>query len=711
MKYQIRALFLFLAVAGLYANLTVWHFWFLGVAALILFFWATNPGWRLVLEKFFHFESSQRTAWLAVFLNLNLVGWLLGAVLLFGRLTAATIAAIFLLAGLISFLIEFWARRARHDEAEPAEADPLAPVEGKRWPTYFLTLAFFVFYAAGFWLLFRQSSADALLTPWQAIDAGYIYFFFFSVLVLGALILTRARVGWLLVLLILESFLLHAYLPASHHLIYGADGWRHIASQAAVAEQGIYAPKIYSAEPSLIEKLNPGRFSYAQFLGLTVVGGQALALDWLPLNAWLQPILWSIFFTLILFEIGLALGWGRRRSLFLVWLGLWPFALAAAGAFTLPVNLGLLFWLFALLLILKRLRRARPEQGWILAGLGLLSVFSYLLYFVLFWLGWAAAEGAKRLARDKGLWRLAGFIGLILIVAAVIPLLELAAGYSQWPLSFDWLLSLKQFFGNLTGWYLASGPRPHLILTGNLFFYQAPAYAFVKNLFTERLWWIFGLMILEWFGMIYGWLKFCRREKAGEWWLAILSVGLLFGYFISRYCLVGENILGRRLDGVLAALLLVLFFAALANWLTNRRLAVLLVIIFSLQTAAAYSLGPFSRTVSTDEYAAAVWLAEKTSGQKNVCVVAETYPLLALEALSAKRVVGGGFPIDSLFGQPELSALYEKFSVDPNFGGWAEAKRLTGAEKCFLLLPAEKFKAAGLNGKIKTFGSVGVLEN
>ena len=721
MKYYFRALFLLLAVAGLYANLTIRHFWFLGLAGLFLFFWATNRGWRLALTKFFHFGDNRRTALLAIFLNLNLVGWLLGAVLFFWRLTNEAALGVFLLAGLISLLVEYWARKARTDEPEEAVAAEEWPTLEKRWSAYFFSIAFLVFYAAGFWLLFRQSSEAALLSPWQAIDRGYIYFFFFTILTLGGLLLARARVGWLLVLLVLESFLLHAYLPASHQLIYGADGWRHMASQAMVADGQIYAPQVYSTAPSLIERFNPGRLSYAQFLGLTVLAGRLLVVDWLSLNAWLQPLLWSIVFTLLLFEIGLALGWGKRRALILVWLGLWPFALAAAGSFTLPVNFGFLFWLLAILLILKHLRRPRSEQNWFLAGLGLLSVFGYLLYFVLFWLGWAASEGVKRLERGRGFWRVAGLAGLVLVVAAVIPLLELVAGYSRWPLAFDLWSSLKQFFGNLAGWYLAIGPPSHLILTGNIFFYQAPSYAFVSNLFIGWRWWIFVLLILEYIGMIFGWLKLCRgragspefqtNDRVGEKWWAILAAGLLFGYFISRYCLAGENILGRRLEAALALLLLIPLFAFLSGWLKNRRLAVLLVIIFSLQTAAAYSLGPFSRTVSLDEYKAASWLAEQTSGQKNICVIAETYPLLTLEALSAKRVIGGGFPIDSLFGQPELTALYEKFSVNPNYVGWTEAKRLTGAKKCFLVLPMENFKAAGLGEKIKSFGDVGILEN
>ena len=47
--------------------------------------------------------------------------------------------------------------------------------------------------------------------------------------------------------------------------------------------------------------------------------------------------------------------------------------------------------------------------------------------------------------------------------------------------------AIKQFIGNLLGWYVAAGPRPHDILTGNILFNQVPSYAFVPNLFIERI--------------------------------------------------------------------------------------------------------------------------------------------------------------------------------------------------------------------------------
>ena len=71
----------------------------------------------------------------------------------------------------------------------------------------------------------------------------------------------------------------------------------------------------------------------------------------------------------------------------------------------------------------------------------------------------------------------AGFVATVLF----IPLLEIISGYSHFDRGVNFLTQIKQFIGNFTAYYLASGPRPHDIAVGNIIFNQTPAYAFVPN--------------------------------------------------------------------------------------------------------------------------------------------------------------------------------------------------------------------------------------
>ncbi len=85
--------------------------------------------------------------------------------------------------------------------------------------------------------------------------------------------------------------------------------------------------------------------------------------------------------------------------------------------------------------------------------------------------------------------------------------------------------------------------------------------------------------------------------------------------------------------------------------------------ILAVAITASYTLGPDTFTVSTNQLAAAnyVWSQEKDNNTH--CVLGGTYPLLALEAVSEKEIIGGGFPIDANFGQPEREILYNQMGA------------------------------------------------
>ena len=116
-----------------------------------------------------------------------------------------------------------------------------------------------------------------------------------------------------------------------------------------------------------------------------------------------------------------------------------------------------------------------------------------------------------------------------------------------------------------------------------------------------------------------------------------------------------------------------------------------LVLLFSWVTATTYASGPDMRVASNSEYEVANYLWENIDGDaQNICVIADTWPLLILEGLSSQKIVGGGFPIDSQFGQEERVELYEgieKMDIE-NFA--QKAHDLSGKDNCFVVLPQDK---------------------
>jgi hypothetical protein len=591
---------------------------------------------------------------------------------------------------------------------------------------------YLILVGVGFWLLHTSQTGASLTTPWQTIDPRYIYIFAGATFVLGLLIFSRLKSFNLLILLIFHSFFLHSYLPLTHQLMYGADGWRHMANEERIlAGLPFLEPQIVSQSQTTHYSLltTIGRLSYSQLWFLSAAVSDTLPLDLITVNKWLLPVVWSLFFPLLLFEIGKALGWGEKQSLFLVWVSALPFALQSAGSFTLPVNLGFLVWLLFFLALLKRANKPEPRQIIFLLIGAVVLLFGYSLFFIVYLLAWGITEAlslrAKRsnpiadvLLTTKGLPRhpaIAGLLAMTLLVALVLPGIELFSHYSYLT-PLNWFTQIKQIFGNFTGLYLANGPRPHDIATGNIIFNQTPSYAFVSNWFTLWRGWVVVFMIAFWFIVLIGIRDFYRRRTTTYYLLLTTSLGFTGSYILSRYFLSGEEVLTRRLDVVLAFFFIILFtagFVSLYNKISPsfKKFALgFILLILTVAIAASYSLGPDTNTVSFDEYQAMQYVWANDEINPDHCVVADTYPLLALEAISKKEIIGGGFPIDANFGQPELVKAYQELKKNLSFEAWRDVLNQRKLNECWLVASRENLQYNAFMAKdsdnIRYFGDI-----
>ena len=459
-----------------------WHNWFFALPALLLYFLSVSSRIQRVLIRYFNFEKALRTKLLALFLNIVTLGWFLGIFVFFNYFNSLAVFIAFFLNSIA------WSLAAKDISEEAEETDEPVEISDEPPHTIIGILIYLILLSYGFFLLAKSQSGAALNSPWQTIEPKFVVIFLLATFLLGLFIcFSKMSVKALLLLIILHSFLLHSYLPLTQKLVYGADGWRHMTNEQRLVEGKIFkeAELADSGNPkSKVQSLKSkvGELSYGNFWGTNAVFSKMIEVDLLVLNKWMLPIVWSIIFTIMLYEFGFLLGWGSRNALLFSWAGMLPFALQVGGSFSLPVNWGLLSFILFFLLILKRARAPGLGQKNILIALGVGSIFGYLLYFVLFWLSWGIVKVIKFV-------RLKTLI-LFFVASLFIPAIELFGGYSQIDKGVNILLQAKQFIGNTFAIYLASGPRPHNIDGGNILFNQTPSYAFVANFLTQFRWWL-----------------------------------------------------------------------------------------------------------------------------------------------------------------------------------------------------------------------------
>lgn len=676
---------------------------------LLAYFIFTGSLIEPLLVHLFSFKKSWCSTFLGIFLSFSLVGFLSGIFVVFSVVNLVTSVAVLVLNFLLILALRRLAKLPgdRVVERPSREAEVSAPISA-----WWGVLLYLVLVGYGIYLLSHSHSTGNLVTPWQTIDHFYIYIFAFATLLLAGLIFSRLPTAALLVLCIIHGALLHSYLPLTHELFYGADQWRHVAvEERLVAGRPLIAAKLSAPAATLDGKviinasgLSVSTLAYSSFWGESALIARITKFDLITVNKWLLPILWSLFLPIMLFKIGRTLGWSEQASLFFVWLGFLPFTWQAVGSLTLPVGSGFLIWLLSVILLLKRIKQPNQRQLPFLLFFGFLSFFGYTLYLILFWLGWGVAEGVVRLKGEKKL-KIFLVSFTVLLAALLIPTVEFVTHYSAFSSGVRWLHQVKEVGADLLAWHVAAGPSGGDITAGNIIFNQVPLAAFVPNVLTFWRWWLVAFMLLFLSAALAG-LRWCfEKQNTGSQWLAVFGSALFLSYVISRYFLIGENIFTRRLDPVLAFFFLIFVMTTLValNFFSlKKQFLIPLVILLSCAIAASYSLGPDTGTVSAAEYGAmrSVWGQEQ--GQTNRCVIADTYPLLALEAISSEDIVGGGFPINQYFAQPELVSLYRNFSGSA--ADWQKALALTGAKSCAFVKTSP---AAGAVPDVE-FGNVGV---
>ena len=686
---------------------------FLGVptwqkSAIFLVYWFfTAKWWRQVLITRFDFSASaMRVRLLGALGALMVSGWIIGLTLYFYHFTPLALALGLFVAGLLPVL--FWRDFDEKEEIISWFSNNFKILQ--EFPRHKGGVILYIF----LWLIsarllfaIHPVAVAGLVTPWQVLPTAYLYWFGAATFVLGLLCFARLPSKMVLLLLSAHLFLLVSYLPATHSYFYNADLWRHLAQELNLADGNNFATVSVQAT-NFWQKLDIGQLAYSQFWSFGVMAKAFFNFDLMTFNRWFGPILWSLFFPILAYEWGRALKWKKTESLFLVWLSFLPFGLQIAGATTLPVNIGFLFWLFLMLLVVKRFGGDRWALLF-LAILGFFSIFGYSLFFILFWLGLVIFEVLDLRIQIFNFVKHSLIVFSILVVIITIPTIELVTNYSDFDPSINWLGQAQQAAGNFSAYYLASGPRLHDIFTGNILFNQTPGHAFVPNFLTVSRYWLVGFAVLFWLSTFLGAAALARKGNSREKLMSVLLIGLLGAYFVSRYCLAGENLLTRRLDGVLAFLAILVFASAVHRFLilsepwemwaehllhTGKEAGVLRLAIFvtvfliSGAAMASYSLGPDATTITRDEYGAVKYISSQIKDSEVPCVVGGTYPLLALEAVSAKRVIGGGFSINKNFAQPELSQLFSDFKTRSAVDILTDAKIITNAKNCYAIIKA-----------------------
>lgn len=692
-------------------------------------------------------------------------------------------------------------------------------------------------------VLWKARTGSYILSPWQVIQPVYLYLWFFITFITAYLIFSnyenlkrtssvfvfdneesrtrqmvtpiniekRIPTTFILLIIILHSFLLHAYLPIVYKIGFGGDRWRHIGTEKYLQQGEIYSPALFGQEikwqkfglikiPSVF--VLGSKTSYANQWALTIFLSWILQKDVFWIDIFLLPILWSIFVPLFLFILGRLILEDIRISsqkisnnsrvfpLLLAFIPSLFYPFQFYGSITIPMSFGFLLFLFLLLILIFALKQkdlfrglanqskqimykhtsqqeskdclmSKPEifvsdrfrqifsksklldvkcsdkkeadsrqltsnvKGQMLVMCYLLCLlllyFNYILYFVLF-LEIGLMIFLFRKIRNKGKFssknyqtvHIMCYVLCVMCLLLLIPILDTTYSLTEWRIKILKepilaLSSLGEFIQKLLGFdnFLS---LPTYITQGNFIYMQTIQSLSSNRLFSLTRWPVIISSII-WLFIAYGIFSFKKQSKRLNpsiptrplnlrGLLAIFLVITLGNQFISNHFMQGVHILSKRLDLTIAFLMIpflalgIYKFINLSSRFAITKAKIILICLFlALASTSTYASGPKLEVVTEDEYRAAeyVWKQLKqTTGSRrqttNYCVLANTWPLLALEAVSAREIIAGGFPVYREYAQPERVELFRGMSMQPSPFYMEKALEITDASSCYFMI-------------------------
>ncbi len=533
-------------------------------------------------------------------------------------------------------------------------------------------------------------------------------------------------------LVIIVSLAIHLLFPIIYEVGFSGDRWRHLATVQQLATGQPMEPVLFGDHVS-VKQIGPwlipevllvgNKQSYVTQWAFELYAYQVLGLPLLALDQWFMPIIWSLAIPLLLWLMGSVLEFSERGRLLLAFSPLMAAPFFVYGGATLPKAFGFLPFLFFFILGLARLGKqhsVRPKKVFILGIL--LSWLAYVPYAIMLIIMGLYIWLAKKI---KQAWA-QGIMGIMTAVglALLFPLLDTLQKYSVINPERLAPVALVRALARQT-WRFVHGQSlfsyPFAIEQENVWFTQAYT-TLVHSSFLGNINWA------SWFApviivlVISGAILLWRRDQSRAILLAAFGLGTWGAMLISAVGLDGNHIVSKRLV-ILTALfslpLLVVGIGRLARYLNQRQVPYTneaIAMFMAMTMLVSLTSGPRIQRVTPDELSAAQkinaviaspfdWLRVNSAKQSRACVLANTWPLLALEAVSGGTIINGGFPLyPPEFSAPERVSLYELFLRNPSVRYLQRAQDITKSKTgCIVMLEKRFLKPYTLEPSLEPF--------
>ncbi|MFH1712746.1 MAG: hypothetical protein ABH896_00970 [Candidatus Jacksonbacteria bacterium] len=667
----------------------------IGAVFLVLYLAANGYLAGRIVKKLLDVKGAVINWLIAVFLVFSLVSFAGGVAIVLYRFDSVILAGIIIIVSLACLLGyrqfggDFSSIYKRLKPKFLSMEQVFSQINFQSWRTA-LYIAIGLLFFIGFYTAFASAApAEHIITPWQALPAQFAWVIvLLSALILGFIFFKPAK--YLLIFIILFSFLQHFYIPAVYRLPYGLDDLRHVGFMEKIAANGVIEPlKIKDAVVS-------SKLSYSNFWAGGLFLRESLNINFVRLTVWWQAIFFSLFLPVLMWVLGKMI-WDRMPQktgghaeppLLAAFLPALFYPFQFYGSVSLPVGLNFLFFLFFLITVIAWLNGQNNKLKYIIVAEFILMFFGYVVYWLIagliigFLIINKFTENYHQSIKKKLIRIVFLFISLIFI-----PIISLWTSPNA---RFDILTTQMDYFKDfwahnlqyLTGFKRIGSPRPQ---AGNLIWHDMGGQQYFDTV----------LLVILVILLILGLRQLSKKaeKSAIESMILYMFMIAIGSIFLDRYYFGGMHLLTERMDLIVdLSLLFILifnfkFFSPKANPPLAEIFKLCLIIFLSFAIASTYISGPVYGRATEPHYQAVelIYQDMQENHRQNYCVLSEHFPLAALEAVSQGRIVNGNFPIEYGYLE-EGGKLFIKMFSKPDVKWIKQAMELNKADGCYFIL-------------------------
>ena len=680
---------------------------FLYILCFIFYFFLNSHWLGLILKKN-GFEKEFQFI-LGFFSLLFLIAFLTAIPVVLYKITPIYFFAILLL---LTLVISLKSKKIIKNQEEDTKTLESKIITNKSSFKVFKNLYFFgaIIFLFLLFLLLRARTGEYIRSPWTIIHPLYIYGWLAISFIIGYLIFSKCKLKTFLLIIIFCSLLLHAYLLIPYEAGFGGDKWRHIGAERALMEGEIYQPALFGENISyknfgsikVPEVFVAGnKTSYSNMWGMVIGLSWLTGIDVFWVDLLLGALLFSIFLPFLILKFASLFSKKKEFLYLMIFLPFLFYPFQAYGSITVPMSFAFLPFLFGLIFLGKYLKGLISGRHFLIFLFFLIPFlyFNYILYLVVFILMLFLALIFKKIffshQRQKTKKWILVLIIFILCATILIPFLDTHNQYSHFQKPLFSSGNISQAFKNFPISFLFSSeaifPRIYQFEQDNWLYAQTNQ-ELSRSIFLEVIpWWLFLTPLLL-IVVILGFTQYFKlKNKKIAFWLFFSLIIFLVSQMIASSFMEGSHIFSKRL----VLLISFLIFFPLAWGLTslsfarNKIIVGAIILFLGLVSVTTYASGPKFQVVTNDELNGAkyIWGEYKKNDKlsSSPCVLGNTWPLLALEGVSGRQIVAGGFPYYTEYRQPERVQLFANMNYSPSVRYLNKAIEITNAKECYFI--------------------------